>query len=194
MRLYKLFLTLWVVVTALLTTELYINLQQYVSKEQVFEANHVHITIGLIKAAKSKSQVASVLAHELSHIQLGHTTSDKHELVDEYNSDLLSIYYSKKANYNICDIKYFWKELGDSYLNLKPSSHPNAQTRAYYMEMPECKKHVMKVGIVSVEDVREIFKNLVKHMEGINRYRTILTIDFFNPSVNAYVYTTTRDK
>ena len=190
----KLFLTLWVLVYVLLLDVTHKDLQQYVTKEQVVDRHHIFVTLPMIMAVKSESQLAAIIAHEIAHVTLGHTTSTKHDIRYEYNSDLMSIYYLKKAGYNICDVVYFWETMGDEYLSLKPNTHPNAQTRAYYMAMPECRNYVINEQHVSIIDARKIFDNLIKHVAGIDRYRTTFSIDFFTPSVNAYVYTTTKDK
>ena len=189
-RVDKLFVRLWLLVYILLLYNSYNQNMKYV---RYFSHNVVAITIPMLLTVESKSQLAGVIAHELAHIHLKHTTASSHDMVDEYDADLLSVYYMKKAGYNICDIKNFWKVMGRNFLSLKPSSHPNAQTRAFYMDFPECKGYQIKQEPVNVDDAREIFNNLNKHVAGIDRYRTKFRV-VLHMSINAFAWTVFKTK
>lgn len=192
-RVDRLFLTLWALVYSLLIIKVYDEAMTYVSKEQVLAHHVVGVTLPMVNFVDNRDQMASVIAHELAHIQLGHTLSGKHNMVMEYNADLLSIYYLKKAGFGVCGAHQLWTKMRKSYTELKPTSHPNYFTRAYYMDMPEC-NGVVKKEFVSLQDTDEIFKKLNKHVAGPNRYRTRFELNPFTNAINAYAGSRFEDK
>ena len=193
-RVDKLFLVLWALVYSLGIYKGYNEALTYVSKEKVISHHVVGVTLPLITAVDNKEQLAAVIAHELSHIQLGHTLSDKHRITMEYNADLLSFYYLKKAGFGVCGAHHYWMKSRDKYISLSPTTHPNYQTRAYYMNMPECKNQTVKKEKVTIEDAIEIFKKLNQYVAGRNRYRTKFELFIFTNQPNAYAYTKMKEK
>ena len=165
-----------------------------VTKEKVFSHNVVAVTLPLLTVVNNKAQLAAIIGHEIAHIQLKHTVSNKHHMSMEYDSDLMSVFYMKKAGYNICEAKLFWENSGMDYLDLNPHSHPNAQTRAFYMTFPECEGYVSKKENVTLEDARKVFDSMNKYVAGIDRYRTKFKIIFLTDQVNAYAWTVTKEK
>jgi hypothetical protein len=193
-RVQRLFLVLWGVVYLLGIYKTYNEAVTYISKEKVISHHVVGVTLPILTAVDNKEQLAAVIAHELSHIQLGHTLGGKHHISMEYNADLMSFYYLKKAGYGVCGAKQYWEKNKGEYLLLTPTSHPNHQTRAYYMDMPECKNKKVVKEKVTLEDAKEIFNKLNKHVIGRNRYRTQFELYIFTTEPNAYAYTQMKEK
>jgi predicted Zn-dependent protease len=193
-RIDKLFYTLVLLVVLIGVDKLYDEVVRLLPKEKVFSHNVVAVTIPLLKTVNNKAQLAAIIGHEIAHIQLKHTVGDKHLMSMEYDSDLMSVYYMRKAGYNICEAKLFWENSGEKFLDLQPHSHPNAQTRAYYMTFPECEGYVSVKEEVTVEDAAEVFNNLNRFVAGIDRYRTDFQIIYLTNQVNAYAWTVFNDK
>ena len=192
-RVDKLFLRLWLIVLVLAVYQVYGQYKKFFP-EQVFSHHVIGVTYPMILAVTSKDQLAAVIAHEISHIALGHTVQNKHHITMEYNADLLSIYYLRKAGFGLCGAHELWKASKGMYIDLSPTSHPNYMTRAYYMEMPECKDKPETNEIVTIQDAAEIFKRLSKFVAGPNRYNTRFDIIYFTNNRNAYAGTIFKDK
>ena len=193
-RVDKLFLRLWVLVFGLLMYQALSPYKSLIPREKVFSHNVVAVTLPLLTQVNNKAQLAAIIGHEIAHIQLKHTTSNKHGMTMEYDSDLMSVFYMKKAGYNICEAKLFWESSAGEYLELNPKSHPNAQTRAYYMTFPECKNYKSKKQEVTLEDAREVFDKMNKFVAGIDRYRTEFRVILITDQVNAYAWTVMKEK
>jgi hypothetical protein len=164
-----------------------------VSKEMVFSHNVIGVTTALLNSVNNKTQLAAVIGHELAHIQLKHTVSNSHDISMEYDSDLMSVFYMKKAGYNICEAKLFWESRSGRYLTLRAGTHPNPQTRAYYMTFPECKGYVSKKEPIDFYDALEVFQNMNQYVAGIDRHRTRFVVIQSN-NVNAYASTRLKEK
>lgn len=190
----KLFLLLWVVVYLLCLNRFYIQIKRDVYPDIVFSHHVIGVTLPMLSRTTTKDQLAAVIAHEISHIQLRHTIKHKHKMIYEYEADILSIYYLKKAGYGICGASQLWKKSIPKFLELQPESHPNYLTRAFYMDMPECKGKKLKEELITIEDAKEIFKSLRRHIVGINRYKIRLEIDYFSAYANAYAGTRFKER
>lgn len=191
-RIDKLFLTLWVLVFSAGFVKSFDYNMTLVTKEKVFSHNVIGVTSALLNSVNNKSQLAAVIGHELAHIQLKHTINNKHDIAMEYDSDLMSVFYMKKAGYNICEAKLFWEKNSFRHLALRAGSHPNSQTRAFYMTFPECKGYISKKEPLTQFDAMEVFQNMNKHVAGIDRHKTIFTV-FYSTDINAYAQTIMKE-
>ena len=75
------------------------------------------ITQGMLDHAKSDSDLAYVLGHEMGHTMLYHTTvRQDRRLTDsrihEANADKIAVYLMVRTGYNICNIGDLWKRTG----------------------------------------------------------------------------------
>lgn len=81
--------------------------------------NRIVLTTGMLRYIQNKDELASVLAHELSHIVLHHTKSTpKNELY----ADQQGAYYMKNAGYNICRGFRVILRFNDPWSSTHPSS------------------------------------------------------------------------
>lgn len=193
-RVHKLYLILWGVVFSLLLYKSYNKNLEFVSKEQVIDYHLVTVTMPLVREFKNKNDLAFILAHEIAHLQLGHTTSNGHKIEDEYTADLLTVYYMRKAGYSVCGISKFWGNFGNRYLELDTTSHPNPQTRAYYMKFKGCESYKPYNIGVTVYDVEVVFGDLIKYTQGKIRHNTRIQVQILTIQVHAYAQTILRDK
>lgn len=98
---------------------------------------------GLTKYAKNDSEVAMVLAHEISHYELGHVfESDRNQgqyVMNEAMADKLAVYFMEKAGYDVCKGRMFFKRLYDTYGD-KPffTHHPSNAYRYMALTMHRC--------------------------------------------------------
>lgn len=99
---------------------------------------------GLINAVNNEDELAAIIAHEFAHIELGHTVGIGEAVYKEYQSDMLAIYYMKKAGYNICAAKTAMQSLSDNLITVKSKSHPNTAVRIDYLTFAECKNYEAK--------------------------------------------------
>lgn len=109
----------------------------------------IHIYSGMIKFCHSKDEIASILAHELSHVLLQHAilnpngdNDPNYETFLEGNADKFGVYLTMRAGYNVCESKEIWARLrlinGDFETN---STHPNYSYRYWQLEFPQCVVH-----------------------------------------------------
>ena len=190
----KCFIVVWAIVMVVGIQQLNTKAKNVWFPEIRFSHHVVGITSPMLKSLTSKGQLAAILAHEISHIQLGHTLKNNHHIKMEYNADIMSVYYLKKAGFGLCGSREYWENSKDSYLDISPTSHPNYLTRAYYMSMPECKQPNKRTAVqhnkrITVQDVVEVFNKLQRHVAGKARYTTILVIDKDTEIKNAYATT-----
>jgi Zn-dependent protease with chaperone function len=193
MRVNKLFLRLWVLVVVLLSYRLYPIVEEYIPKEQVVKYHSLNVTIGMLSFVDNKDQLASVIGHELAHIILGHTIDGTPSPEREYHADLLGMMLAHKAGYSLCGVSDLWKRMGNEYLSLHSGSHPNVFIRAHYTKMPECTDHNIPMQAVTLSDAEEVFTNMLKHVEGRIKFKTMFVI-FPRMDINAFVYSVTEDK
>lgn len=188
LRVDRLFLRLWVIVFVLATYKVHSQYKIFFP-EMVVSHHIVGVTSPMLKFVKSKDELAAVIAHEISHIQLGHTLNNKHHISMEYNADVLSIYYLKKAGYGVCGAARLWGRAKHKHIELSPTSHPNYMTREYYMNMPECKGKQQKEEIVTIQDAIDIFTKLNANVVGMGRHLTRFEMFYLTNQVNAYAAT-----
>lgn len=189
----KIFMRLWVLVVGLLVYSLYPIVKHYIPKEQVVDYHSINVTIGMLSFIDNRDQLAVIIGHEIGHIILGHTVGDEHKPENEYHADMIGMFLARKAGYSLCGMDTLWRRMGENYLSLHTGSHPNAFIRSYYSEMPECKYQPIKREHVSIADAYIIFTKMIKNVEGRIRYNSIFSISPM-PSINAFVYTVTKDK
>jgi hypothetical protein len=188
-RVDKLFLRLWVVVMLIGLYNLHDFCQNKIWPKRVFSHHIVGVTLPMLSLVTSKDQLAAVIAHEISHIQLRHTLQSSHHINMEYEADILSFYYLKRAGFGICGATRLWEKARAGHISLSPTSHPNYMTRAYYMNMPECKDKQQKEEVVTIQDAIDIFNRLNAHVAGMNRHYTRFEIFYFTNQANAYAGT-----
>ena len=102
----------------------------------------VYIYTGLINEMDTEDQVAFILAHELSHITLGHLGSSRQSppYLGELNADRMATFLMLKAGYNVCAASEYWKkDITKSGINLFVVSHPPNTTRYHDQLFPQCR-------------------------------------------------------
>lgn len=192
-RIDRLFLRLWLIVIVLAVYQVHGQYKKFFP-EMVFSHHVIGVTYPMITSVTSKDQLAAVIAHEISHITLGHTVQNKHHITMEYNADLLSIYYLRKGGFGLCGAHELWEASKGNYTDLSPATHPNYMTRAYYMDMPECKDKPKTKEVLTIQDAADIYKRLSKFVAGNARYTTRFEIFYFTNSRNAYAGTRYKEK
>lgn len=149
---------------------------------------------GMIDFVKNEDELAAVISHEFGHLELQHTQMANHNLYREYNADLISVYYMKKAGYNPCVISKLWDRMNAKMVNLRPSSHPLKLSRSFYMKFQECKNQkLLETKKLTAEDAYKVYENIAKHVEARIRFNTFFIINS-QRHVNAYVTTIMRNK
>lgn len=190
----KLYIRLWVLVFGLLVFEAFHEIDRVRPKEQVVDYHVMRVSIPLLNSITNKGQLAAVIGHEFGHLILGHTLKNNHKAENEYHSDMIGMHLARKAGYDTCGINSFWYYMGSQSMSLHSGSHPNAFIRSYYLTMPECRGKAIKVEYLTEADAREVFRRVARGVEGKYRHRTWFSIDEELDSINAYVYTVTKDK
>lgn len=191
-RVGKLFLICWLLVYSVGLTFFYNQNMKFVTKEQVVDYHVVGITFGMLDFIRNEHELAVVLSHEISHIELKHTYNESHKLTDEYHSDVAGVYYVVRAGYNICAGKDLWSRLASRYIDIKPITHPLNISRANYMSMPGCTKPLTKTTL-SYEKVLEVWGKLLKSVRAETRFKTkFILIPSYD--INAFAFTIMRDK
>ena len=104
----------------------------------VFITGQIFVTQELINNS-SDDEIALILGHEIAHYQLRHThpllsESDREQKYQEYHSDLIGVYYAKRAGYDACaSINVFKRRLKNEGVRFS-NSHPSLLLRIYYLE------------------------------------------------------------
>lgn len=101
------------------------------------------ITERYLRFLKTEHQIAAVLAHEISHVMLGHHhhhAADISQIEKEMMADMLGTYLMTKAGYNPCQGALRWKNLSERYGDVADSaSHPSNSFRYNVVRLPYCK-------------------------------------------------------
>jgi hypothetical protein len=189
----SIFLIFWASVYIMLVVAFFKQNMSYVKKIEVVDYHVVGVTMPMLLEIEDKHQMAAILGHEMAHIVLGHTTSSKHSIVDEYAADLVSVYIVEKAGYNMCSISKLWDRIEKQYLLLRAESHPSSAARAKYMKLPQCVGVINKQERVTFKDVEKIFEDLKRNLPVRFRYRIKFRVFFFYTEPNAFAYTVMRE-
>lgn len=112
----------------------------------------VYITTGALKDFQNDDEMATVLAHEMSHVLLKHylilkpTPDSPLSIVDaEAQADKMGVFLMLRAGYNECNAEGFFQRLQNSYNGdyADPANydHPSYSYRLYATHMPWCNAH-----------------------------------------------------
>lgn len=99
---------------------------------------------GMINFVKSKDEMASVLAHEISHVLLDHMALIRVQAQDvrllEANADKMGVYLMLRSGYDVCAAKNIWERMQKKYGNyILTTSHPSYADRVYSLTFAMCK-------------------------------------------------------
>jgi len=180
----RLFLILWVLTYLLLLEMFYKQNLTYVSKEYEVVGHSVVVTTGLLNFVNNKHELASIIGHEIAHLELGHNRTKEHSYLDEYHADMLGLYYVRRAGYSPCGAAQLWGRLKGDIISLSPTSHPIKITREQYMTLPDCSTVLAKEPVTK-EDAEAIWAEMKKSIRLDIRRKVIFQV-WDRPIINAF--------
>lgn len=187
----RLFLVLWVLTYLTLLQMFYKQNLTYVSKEYEVTGHTVVITLGMLNFVNNKHELAGIIGHEIAHLELGHTITKEHSYLDEYHSDMLGLYYVRRAGFNPCGIGQLWGRFKGNVIALTPNSHPIKVTREQYMTLPNCTKQ-LPIEPLKTEDAMAVWKEMSKSIR--LEIRGKVTFQVWNiPMINAFAISNVQE-
>ncbi len=108
----------------------------------VTNRNEIYFLSGMLAEIKNDHEIAYILAHEISHVMLGHTRKDRvpeDSRFSEFHSDMMALVLMQKAGFDPCKASGLWARMAKrSGSQIVTSSHPDPVQRAHYTKLPQC--------------------------------------------------------
>lgn len=101
----------------------------------------IYFTYAELSYAKNDDELALIMAHEMSHVLLGHISHPylPFSALQEAQADQLGAFLMMRAGYDVCKGRLYWLRYRETEGDEIVGSHPNGSTRFHQLKMPWCK-------------------------------------------------------